>query len=131
MLALGYQPVRLPDADKCDQRYDAGRCYPERQTCAGTGLAPCNFVWRRADRVLFVGTIGELPVVGCRAVPFWLPLSAQARESPAKLGARRKMGPANLIKSVYPGGHGLPTNLNRPWSHSDFNDRSVRPEPLK
>jgi hypothetical protein len=64
LLALGYQPVHLPDADTCDPRYDASRCFPEREACAGTGMAPCNFVWRRAERVIVVGTIGdEMPIV--------------------------------------------------------------------
>jgi hypothetical protein len=63
LIALGYQPVKLPDADKCDVASDYARCFPERQSCAGTGLAQCNFVWRRTERVIIVGTIGEDPKV--------------------------------------------------------------------
>lgn len=64
LLRQGWQPVTLPDADRCmagDKRC-AGR--PEMHVCAGTGMAPCVFVWRRKATMIDVVTEGEdRPVV--------------------------------------------------------------------
>lgn len=63
LLRQDWQPVTLPDADRCmasDQRC-AGR--PEMHACAGTGLAPCIFIWRRRATTIEVVTEGEDPVV--------------------------------------------------------------------
>ena len=67
LLAAGWEPVRLPDADRCspgDARC-AGR--PERASCSGTGAAPCAFAWRRGAEELMVLTTGpETIVTGTR-----------------------------------------------------------------
>lgn len=63
LLRQDWQPVTLSDADRCmagDQRC-AGR--PEMHACAGTGLAPCIFIWRRKATMIEVVTEGEDPVV--------------------------------------------------------------------
>ena len=64
LLRQDWQPVALPDADRCmagDKRC-AGR--PEMYVCAGTGLGQCVFVWRRKAVVIDVMTEGEeRPVV--------------------------------------------------------------------
>jgi ABC-type amino acid transport substrate-binding protein len=64
LLQQNWQPVALPDADRCmagDKRC-AGR--PEMYVCAGTGLGQCVFVWRRKAVTIDVVTEGEeRPVV--------------------------------------------------------------------
>ena len=49
LLALGWSPVRLPDADECakDDKRCEGR--PEMSSCSGTGLARCLFIWRKGE----------------------------------------------------------------------------------
>lgn len=71
LLALGYQPVVTPDADKCgdgDSRC-AGR--PEMQSCSGTGMAYCAFLWRGPqEQLIEIITAGEdarVDSVICRA----------------------------------------------------------------
>lgn len=70
LLALGWAPVTMPDADACD---DDDRCRgrPEMEACAGTGLGNCSFTWKRNGTLIAVGTIGETrpTVMGvqCRA----------------------------------------------------------------
>jgi hypothetical protein len=75
--ALGYRPNALPDADdvsraQCGYKPDSlaetklnddMRCFPEMEACAGTGLGPCIFSWRRGDTLIDVLTTHELPVV--------------------------------------------------------------------
>jgi hypothetical protein len=63
LLAEGWEPVRLPDADRCppgDARC-AGR--PEMSSCSGTGTAPCAFAWRRGAEELMVLTTGPDTIV--------------------------------------------------------------------
>lgn len=59
MLRAGWKPFRSPDADKCppgDARC-AGR--PEMESCAGTGMANCRFLWKRKGKTVAILTIGE------------------------------------------------------------------------
>jgi hypothetical protein len=63
LLAQGWKPVTLPDAERCGagDRRCAGR--PEVFVCAGTGLANCIFTWRRGGTVIDIGTVGETRAV--------------------------------------------------------------------
>ena len=81
LLALGYKPIVLPDADEVSRsrcgfgptnapRRTASappggdeRCFPEMEACAGTGLGQCIFGWQRAETLIEVFTANELPVV--------------------------------------------------------------------
>ena len=68
LIAQGYQPELLADADKCEK--DDPRCFPETWRCAGTGLGQCVYVWRRGQALIEIRTIGEQPIVDsvrCRA----------------------------------------------------------------
>lgn len=59
LLKAGWKPFHSPDAAECldgDARC-AGR--PEMENCAGTGLAPCLFLWKRKGRTAVIYTIGE------------------------------------------------------------------------
>ena len=59
MLKAGWKPFRAADADACqsgDSRC-AGR--PEMHVCAGTGMANCEFYWKRSGKFLAIYTVGE------------------------------------------------------------------------
>jgi len=59
MIASGWTPFHAEDADPCSE-YDercAGR--PEMVHCAGTGLGPCKFLWRKEGKIVALCTIGE------------------------------------------------------------------------
>ncbi|HEX8251327.1 MAG TPA: hypothetical protein VF599_24355 [Pyrinomonadaceae bacterium] len=59
MIKAGWKPFRAKDADAC-QSGDA-RCKnrPEMQSCAGTGLANCRFLWKRKGKTVVIFTAGE------------------------------------------------------------------------
>ena len=61
LMALGYGPAPLPDAQKCDQGTDS-TCFPEREACTGTP-AQCNYFWRRGDMLIRVETLDNPPTV--------------------------------------------------------------------
>jgi hypothetical protein len=56
LLAQGWQPVRLPDADRCGPRDSRCQGRPEMTSCSGTGRAPCLFTWRKDARTIEVVT---------------------------------------------------------------------------
>lgn len=59
MLKAGWKPYKSPEADKCmegDKRCE-GR--PEMESCAGTGMANCRFLWKRKSKTVAILTIGE------------------------------------------------------------------------
>ncbi len=60
MTAAGYKPFKDPNADKCD---GGSTCFPETESCAGTGLGNCNFLWKKGQAVVVVGTVGDPPTV--------------------------------------------------------------------
>jgi uncharacterized protein YecT (DUF1311 family) len=59
LLADGWQPYHSPSADTC--RDGDTRCQgrPEMEACAGTGMANCNFLWKKDGKTIAVHTIGE------------------------------------------------------------------------
>lgn len=59
MIKAGWKPFQSPDADRCaagDKRCE-GR--PEMESCAGTGLGNCKFLWKRRGKTVAIFTIGE------------------------------------------------------------------------
>ena len=56
-----YKPVRSDGSGCRFGREDVCKAYPEAETCAGTGLGNCLFVWRRGQQVIEVMTTGEEP----------------------------------------------------------------------
>lgn len=63
LLAAGWQPARLSDADGCAAWDERCRRYPEANACSGTGQGNCLFRWRRGATLVGVVTAGEEPVV--------------------------------------------------------------------
>lgn len=59
MLKAGWKPYTAPDADQCSEGDKRCENRPEMQNCAGTGLAPCRFLWKRNDKTVVIFTIGE------------------------------------------------------------------------
>ena len=57
----GYRPVRGNGSGCRFGREDVCRAYPEAETCAGTGLGNCLFLWRRGGQLIEVTTVGEEP----------------------------------------------------------------------
>jgi hypothetical protein len=70
LIALGWRPVTMPDAQKCDGD-ERCRGRPEMLACSGTGRASCTFTWKRRDTLIEIGTVGEagnvVDRVRCRA----------------------------------------------------------------
>jgi hypothetical protein len=59
MFKAGWVPASTPYADECvpgDKRCE-GRT--EMETCSGTGMAFCKFLWRKDGQVIGIVTAGE------------------------------------------------------------------------
>lgn len=59
LLADGWQPYHAPDADTCMDGDTRCQGRPEMEACAGTGMANCNFLWKKDGKTIAVHTIGE------------------------------------------------------------------------
>ena len=59
LLAANWQPFLSQQADQCSA--DDVRCQgrPEMESCSGTGVAACRFLWRRDGMMIAVTTAGE------------------------------------------------------------------------
>jgi clan AA aspartic protease (TIGR02281 family) len=68
LMALGYEPALLPDAEKCDRNADK-TCFPEREGCTSDNATQCEFFWKRGERLIKVTTTVVPPTVssvGCQ-----------------------------------------------------------------
>lgn len=59
MLKDGWKPAPTEDADKCGSGDSKCDEFPELESCAGTGLGNCKFLWRKADKTVAIFTIGD------------------------------------------------------------------------
>lgn len=59
MLKAGWKPYRSPKADKCAKGDKRCENRPEMEACAGTGFAPCSFLWKRKGKTVRILTVGE------------------------------------------------------------------------
>lgn len=60
LLAAGWEGIPGPeDSTRCSWRPGICENWPEVESCAGTGIAPCIFNFKRNDTVLTVYTVGE------------------------------------------------------------------------
>ncbi len=59
MIKAGWKPYQSPDADKCSKGDKRCEGRPEMESCAGTGLANCKFLWKRQSKTVAIFTIGE------------------------------------------------------------------------
>lgn len=59
LLADGWQPYHAPNADTCMDGDTRCQGRPEMEACAGTGMANCNFLWKKDGKTIAVYTIGE------------------------------------------------------------------------
>lgn len=59
MLKAGWKPFRAPDADECMSGDERCQGRPEMQSCAGTGMANCKFLWKRKGKTAAIFTVGE------------------------------------------------------------------------
>ena len=59
MLKAGWKPFHSPNADECAKGDLRCENRPEMESCAGTGLGPCNFLWKRNKKTVTITTVGE------------------------------------------------------------------------
>lgn len=62
MIKAGWKPYHAKDADVCQNGDERCRNRPEMQSCAGTGLASCRFLWKRQGKTVVIFTAGETAV---------------------------------------------------------------------
>ena len=59
LLKAGWEPFHADDADECQPGDLRCENRPEMQSCAGTGMANCKFLWKRKGKTLAIFTVGE------------------------------------------------------------------------
>jgi hypothetical protein len=59
MLKAGWEPFHAPDADECAEGDKRCEGRPEMESCVGTGLANCKFLWRKNGKITAICTVGE------------------------------------------------------------------------
>lgn len=59
MLQAGWQPFHSPDADACYKEDERCQGRPEMESCTGTGLGNCRFLWIRNGEKTGICTIGD------------------------------------------------------------------------
>lgn len=59
MIKAGWKPFRAPGADRCEKGDRRCQGRPEMQSCSGTGVAACRFLWKRRGKTVAVFTVGE------------------------------------------------------------------------
>jgi hypothetical protein len=71
LFEFGYSGVAPPKvAGRCAYREDICKAYPEAEDCAGTGLAPCRFVFKypRGRTVVIITSGEELADLAVRSI---------------------------------------------------------------
>lgn len=59
MLQAGWQPFHSPDADTCYKEDERCQGRPEMESCTGTGLGNCRFLWIKNGEKTGICTIGD------------------------------------------------------------------------
>ncbi len=59
MLKAGWEPYHAPDAEPCMDGDLRCQGRPEMESCAGTGLANCKFLWKKQQKIVGICTVGE------------------------------------------------------------------------
>ena len=59
MLGKGWQPYHDANADVCAGGDTRCQGRPEMQSCAGTGMANCRFLWQKDGKTVVIFTVGE------------------------------------------------------------------------
>lgn len=59
MLKAGWKPYHSPDADECMKGDSRCQGRPEMESCAGTGMANCRFLWKKQEKTVGICTVGE------------------------------------------------------------------------
>jgi hypothetical protein len=59
MLASGWTPYHSENADTCSEFDSRCKDRPEMESCAGTGMANCRFLWKKDEKITGICTVGE------------------------------------------------------------------------
>lgn len=59
MIKAGWKPFHSEDADTCSAGDSRCTGRPEMQSCSGTGLANCRFLWKKDGKMTAICTVGE------------------------------------------------------------------------
>lgn len=61
LLGEGWTPVRSLKSNGCGAAKPCA--YPEAESCAGTGMAECIFIWKRDEIIMRVDTVDDPPLI--------------------------------------------------------------------
>jgi clan AA aspartic protease (TIGR02281 family) len=89
LMALGYGPAPLPEADKCDRETDQ-TCFPERDSCT---RGQCEFIWRRGETLVKIRTVEVPPIVSaveCEVNCRWSGIANRVRKKRPRKSQRMR-----------------------------------------
>ncbi len=59
MINAGWEPLHSESADTCSESDSRCKDRPEMESCAGTGMANCKFLWKKNEKTTAICTVGE------------------------------------------------------------------------
>lgn len=59
MIKAGWSPYHSKDADICSEGDKRCEGRAEMESCAGTGMANCRFLWKKNGKTTAICTVGE------------------------------------------------------------------------
>lgn len=59
MIDAGWKPFHSKGADSCFESDSRCQGRPEMESCAGTGMANCKFLWKKDEKSVAICTVGE------------------------------------------------------------------------
>lgn len=62
LIKAGWTPFKSKDAGKCSGDDERCKDFPEMESCAGTGLGNCRYLWKKNNKTLAIFTIGDSPI---------------------------------------------------------------------
>lgn len=62
LIKAGWTPFKSKEADKCLEGDERCQDFPEMQSCVGTGLGNCRYLWKKNNKTLAIFTISDSPI---------------------------------------------------------------------
>lgn len=62
LIKAGWIPFKSKEADKCYEGDERCQDFPEMESCAGTGLGNCRYLWKKGNKTLAIFTISDSPI---------------------------------------------------------------------
>ncbi|MEK7724538.1 MAG: hypothetical protein AAB336_09340 [Acidobacteriota bacterium] len=62
LIKAGWTPFKSKEADECLEGDERCQDFPEMQSCVGTNLGNCRYLWKKGNKTLAIFTISDSPI---------------------------------------------------------------------